>query len=129
MMNVPEKLFYTEEHEWVAFSEDKKVATVGITDFAQDQLGDIVFVGLPEIGDVVNMGDSLADIESVKSVSDIYSPVSGKVVEVNEALLDQPELVNEAPYDQWLFKIEEVSDIQENLLQKEAYENLIAEEA
>nr|WP_202584813.1 glycine cleavage system protein GcvH [Vagococcus lutrae] len=129
MMNVPEKLFYTEEHEWVAFSEDKKVATVGITDFAQDQLGDIVFVGLPEIGDVVNMGDSLADIESVKSVSDIYSPVSGKVVEVNEALLDQPELVNEAPYEQWLFKIEEVSDIQENLLQKEAYENLIAEEA
>lgn len=128
-MNVPEKLFYTEEHEWVAFSEDKKVATVGITDFAQDQLGDIVFVGLPEIGDVVNMGDSLADIESVKSVSDIYAPVSGKVVEVNEALLDQPELVNEAPYDQWLFKIEEVSDIQENLLQKEAYENLIAEEA
>ncbi|MDT2805368.1 glycine cleavage system protein GcvH [Vagococcus lutrae] len=129
MMNVPEKLFYTEEHEWVAFSEDKKVATVGVTDFAQDQLGDIVFVGLPEIGDVVNTGDSLADIESVKSVSDIYSPVSGKVVEVNEALLDQPELVNEAPYDQWLFKIEEVSDIQENLLQKEAYENLIAEEA
>ncbi|MDT2800762.1 glycine cleavage system protein GcvH [Vagococcus lutrae] len=129
MMNVPEKLFYTEEHEWVAFSEDKKVATVGITDFAQDQLGDIVFVGLPEIGDVVNTGDSLADIESVKSVSDIYSPVSGKVVEVNEALLDQPELVNEAPYDQWLFKIEGVSDIQENLLQKEAYENLIAEEA
>ncbi|MCO7150890.1 glycine cleavage system protein GcvH [Vagococcus lutrae] len=129
MMNVPEKLFYTEEHEWVAFSEDKKVATVGITDFAQDQLGDIVFVGLPEIGDVVNTGDSLADIESVKSVSDIYSPVSGKVVEVNEALLDQPELVNEAPYDQWLFKIEEVSGIQENLLQKEAYENLIAEEA
>ncbi|WP_338114010.1 glycine cleavage system protein GcvH [Vagococcus lutrae] len=128
-MNVPEKLFYTEEHEWVAFSEDKKVATVGITDFAQDQLGDIVFVGLPEIGDVVNTGDSLADIESVKSVSDIYSPVSGKVVEVNEALLDQPELVNEAPYDQWLFKIEEVSDIRENLLQKEAYENLIAEEA
>lgn len=128
-MNVPEKLFYTEEHEWVAFLEDKKVATVGITDFAQDQLGDIVFVGLPEIGDVVNTGDSLADIESVKSVSDIYSPVSGKVVEVNEALLDQPELVNEAPYDQWLFKIEEVSDIQENLLQKEAYENLIAEEA
>lgn len=128
-MNVPEKLFYTEEHEWVAFSEDKKVATVGITDFAQDQLGDIVFVGLPEIGDVVNTGDSLADIESVKSVSDIYSPVSGKVVEVNEALLDQPELVNEAPYDQWLFKIEEVSDIQENLLRKEAYENLIAEEA
>ncbi|UQF24377.1 glycine cleavage system protein GcvH [Vagococcus lutrae] len=129
MMNIPEKLFYTEEHEWVAFSEDKKVATVGITDFAQDQLGDIVFVGLPEIGDVVNTGDSLADIESVKSVSDIYSPVSGKVVEVNEALLDQPELVNEAPYDQWLFKIEEVSDIQENLLQKEAYENLMAEEA
>ncbi|NKZ27879.1 glycine cleavage system protein GcvH [Vagococcus lutrae] len=128
-MNVPEKLFYTEEHEWVAFSENKKVATVGITDFAQDQLGDIVFVALPEIGDVVNMGDSLADIESVKSVSDIYSPVSGKVVEVNEALLDQPELVNEAPYEQWLFKIEEVSDIQENLLQKEAYENLIAEEA
>ncbi|UQF39348.1 glycine cleavage system protein GcvH [Vagococcus lutrae] len=129
MMNVPEKLFYTEEHEWVAFSEDKKVATVGITDFAQDQLGDIVFVGLPEIGDVVNMGDSLADIESVKSVSDIYSPVSGKVVEVNEALLDQPELVNEEPYEQWLFKIEEVIDIQENLLQKEAYENLMAEEA
>ena len=72
------------------------------------------------------MGDSLADIESVKSVSDIYSPVSGKVVEVNEALLDRPELVNEAPYDQWLFKIEEVGDIQENLLRKEAYENLIA---
>lgn len=96
-MSLPKDLLYTEEHEWVKADEGSYV--IGITDFAQDQLGDIVFVELPEVGDTVAKGDSIGSIESVKTVSDFYAPVTGKVVAVNETLEDEPELINSNPYD------------------------------
>lgn len=103
-MEFPEELKYTEEHEWV-LQEDELVA-VGITDFAQDSLGDIVFVELPEVGDTVEAGKPFGVVESVKAVSDIYSPVSGEVVEINEELPDTPETVNTSPYEEaWMIKV------------------------
>jgi len=104
-MNVPTELLYSEEHEW-AKVEGSKV-TIGITDFAQSELGDIVFVELPEVGDTVVTGDPFGSVESVKTVSELYAPVSGKVVAVNSVLIDSPEKVNEAPYgDGWMIVIE-----------------------
>jgi len=104
-MNVPTELLYSEEHEW-AKVEGSKV-TIGITDFAQSELGDIVFVELPEVGDTVMTGDPFGSVESVKTVSELYAPVSGKVVAVNSILIDSPEKVNEAPYgDGWMIVIE-----------------------
>lgn len=94
-MSLPKDLLYTEEHEWVKADDGSYV--IGITDFAQDQLGDIVFVELPEVGDTVTKGDSIGSIESVKTVSDFYAPVTGKVVAVNETLEDEPELINSNP--------------------------------
>lgn len=103
-MNVPKNLQYTESHEWV--SVDGDVATIGITDFAQSELGDIVFVELPPPGRALSKGDSFGTVESVKTVSDVYSPVSGEIVEVNPALGGQSELVNSDPYGGgWLVKI------------------------
>lgn len=103
-MNVPDGLRYTREHEWIRGGEE--VATVGITDFAQDELGDIVYVQLPQQGSSIEQFAKLGEIESVKSVSDLYSPVSGEVVETNQALSDKPELVNQDPYgDGWLVKL------------------------
>lgn len=103
-MDFPEELKYTEEHEWVLVEED--VATIGITDFAQEQLGDVVFVELPEVGDELEMGKTFGVVESVKAVSDIYAPVTGEVVEVNEELPDEPEILNSSPYDDgWMIKI------------------------
>lgn len=103
-MDFPEELKYTEEHEWVLVEND--VVTVGITNFAQDQLGDIVFVELPEVGDMLEAGKTFGVVESVKAVSDVYAPVAGEVVEVNEALPDEPEALNNSPYDEgWLIKI------------------------
>jgi len=110
----PDNLKYTKNHEWVRVEES--TVTVGITQYAQEQLGDIVFVELPEPGDSISRGEVLGSIESVKSVSEVYSPVSGEVVEVNEALLDQPEMANEDPYGNgWLvkFKPSNVSEIEE----------------
>ena len=101
---------------------------VGISDYAQDALGDIVFVNLPEEGDDVSIGDAFADVESVKAVSDIFSPVEGTVKEVNEELVDNPALINEAPYDAWLIKVENVSE-KEETMDADAYEKFIAEEA
>lgn len=101
---------------------------VGISDYAQDALGDIVFVNLPEEGDDVSIGDAFADVESVKAVSDIFSPVEGTVKEVNEELVDNPALINEAPYDAWLIKVENVSE-KEDTMDADAYEKFIAEEA
>jgi len=95
-MNIPDDLRYSAEHEWVRV--DANLATVGITDFAQDSLGDVVFVQLPEVGTDVIAGASVSEIESTKSVSDIYTPVSGTVAAVNDALTDTPELVNQDPY-------------------------------
>ncbi len=104
-MNVPAQLKYSEEHEWAKI-EGKQI-TIGITDFAQGELGDIVFVELPEVGDVIQFGDPFGSVESVKTVSELYAPVSGKVVEVNAALVDAPEKVNESPYgDGWMIVVE-----------------------
>ncbi len=104
-MNTPENLRYAKSHEWVR-QDDDGVVTVGITDHAQDQLGDVVFVELPEVGRQVRAGDAVAVIESVKTASDIYAPVSGEVRAVNDALDAKPETVNESPYENgWLFKI------------------------
>ncbi len=119
-MNFPSDLKYAKTHEWIR--EEDGLIVVGLTDFAQDQLGDIVFVGLPEVGDTVEVGDSFADVESVKAVSDIYSPVSGIVAEVNEELLDAPEAVNGDPYGAWLIKVKDVTDEEEGMLDAGAYE-------
>lgn len=127
-MEFPEELKYTEEHEWVMVEDD--IVTVGITDFAQDALGDVVFVELPEVGAQVEAGKPFGVVESVKAVSDIYAPVSGEVIEVNEELPDAPELVNTSPYeDGWMIKIR-MSDPAEldKLLEADAYEALTEEE-
>ena len=103
-MEFPEEFKYTEEHEWVSIEGD--IVTVGISDFAQDALGDIVFVELPEVGYQAEAGKTFGVVESVKAVSDIYSPVTGEVVEINEELPDTPELVNSSPYEgAWMLKI------------------------
>jgi glycine cleavage system H protein len=107
-MKVLEGLKYTKEHEWVK-TEGKK-AYVGITDYAQNSLGDIVFVELPDIAKTIENGDVLAVVESVKAASDIYSPVEGKVVKVNEELSDSPELLNQKPYDSWIAVVEMLGD-------------------
>ncbi|WP_309119150.1 glycine cleavage system protein GcvH [Paenibacillus sp.] len=107
-MNVPENRKYSEEHEWVKVEENR--ATVGITDFAQGELGDIVFVELPKVGDTIKFGDPFGSVESVKTVSELYAPVSGKVVAVNEELNDAPERINEAPYEGGWMVVVEMSD-------------------
>ena len=127
-MNTPKELRYSEEHEWVRVEGDK--VRVGITDFAQSELGDIVFVELPEVGTEVTSNEPFGSVESVKTVSELYAPISGKVVEVNEALNDNPEFVNESPYEKaWMIVIEP-SDLSEvdNLLTAEQYEAMINEE-
>lgn len=111
-MNFPQELKYTKTHEWVKF-EDDTTASVGITDYAQDQLGDLVFANLPEEGDDVVAGDTFADVESVKAVSDVISPVTGVVAEVNEELADNPALMNEAPYEAWFVRVKEITDTDE----------------
>jgi glycine cleavage system H protein len=104
VMDFPDELKYTEDHEWILMEEE--VATIGITDFAQEQLGDVVFVELPEVGDILEAGKSFGVVESVKAVSDVYAPVSGEVVEINEELPDEPEVLNNSPYeDGWMIKL------------------------
>lgn len=107
-MSVPENLRYTADHEWVRIEGSR--ATVGITAYAQEQLGDVVFVDLPPVGKEVKAGDGLAVVESVKSVSDVYAPVSGRVVEVNRALGDAPETINQDPYGQGWIAVLELAD-------------------
>lgn len=118
MPAIPENLRYTASHEWVF--EEGGIFTIGLTDFAQDSLGDLVFVNLPQAGDEVVAGESFSDVESVKAVSDIFSPVSGTIVEVNEELADAPELINEDPYGAWIVRVGEVTESEE-LLDAEAY--------
>lgn len=127
-MSAPKELRYSEEHEWVKV-EDGKVR-IGITDFAQHELGDIVFVELPEVGDDVSAGDPFGSVESVKTVSELYAPVSGKVVEVNEDLADSPEFVNESPYEKAWMIVVEVSDNSEveKLLTAEQYDAMTKED-
>ena len=126
-MNIPTELKYLKSHEWLRLEGD--IATVGITDFAQDQLGDVVFVELPAVGKTVNAGDATAVVESVKTASDIYSPVSGEVIEVNSSLADEPELINAGPYgDGFLFKVR-VTGTSNELLDAAAYQIVAESEA
>lgn len=105
-MEIPKELLYTQEHEWILFDDATSIATIGITDYAQGELGDIVFVELPGAGDHVKQMDPFGTIEAVKAVSDLFSPVSGEVVEANALLQDQPELINQDPYDKgWMIKV------------------------
>jgi len=127
-MNLPEELKYSKEHEWVR--QDGNKVYIGITDFAQSELGDIVFVELPEEGDEVEADESFGSVESVKTVSELYSPVSGTVVEVNEELEDSPEFVNDSPYeDAWMIVVE-LSDESEldNLLSADEYKAFVEED-
>lgn len=124
-MTILEGLKYTKSHEWVKENGDGTV-TVGLTDYAQQELGDLVFVNLPLAGDGVTAGEAFGDVESVKAVSDVFSPVSGEVVEINEELLDAPQMINETPYDAWLIKVENVSDSEE-LLSAVEYEAFLAQ--
>ena len=124
-MNFPKELKYSKTHEWIRYEGDE--AFIGISDYAQHALGDLVFVNLPEPGDELVMGEALGDVESVKAVSDIFSPVSGTVVEINEELLDSPEKINETPYDAWFVKVGNITETEE-LLDAESYEALAEEE-
>ena len=124
-MNYPVELQYSKSHEWVRMDGD--VAVVGISDFAQDALGDVVFVNLPQEGDECTAGDAFGDVESVKAVSDLVSPVTGVVCAINEDLLDAPELLNQDPYGAWIIKVENITDT-EDLLDAAAYEAFCATE-
>jgi glycine cleavage system H protein len=123
MSDIPGDLKYTKTHEWVQIMDDGTI-TVGISDHAQDLLGDMVFIELPEIDTNYNAGDDCAVVESVKAASDIYSPISGEVIAINESLTDAPELVNKAPYSEgWIFKMQaEDRDEIENLMSASEYE-------
>ena len=108
-MGTPEGLFFSNDHEWIRFPEEGR-AVIGITDFAQQALGDILFVNLCAAGDSVKTGDALGDVESIKSVSEIISPISGVVTSVNEKVLETPDLINRSPYDAWLIEMGSVAD-------------------
>ena len=126
-MNVPKDLYYTRTHEWVRLVDD--VAVVGITDYAQEQLGDLTFVELPAPDETVSAHDEVAVIESVKAASDVYAPVGGTIIEINEALNDRPEMINADPYGTgWMFKIQisKLSDVKQ-LLNADDYEEVLPE--
>ena len=125
-MTINPDLKYSRDHEWVRMDGD--VAVIGISDFAQDALGDLVFVNLPQVGDEVTAGEAFGDVESVKAVSDLLSPVTGTVAEINEELLDAPENLNNDPYGAWIIKVENVTGSEE-LLDAAAYEAFCSQEA
>lgn len=129
MSDVPKNLRYTESHEWVDVAGDGTV-TIGVTDYAQQSLGDLVFVELPETGGNLDAGDACAVVESVKAASDVYAPFAGEVVEINELLTESPERVNEDPYGEgWLFKLAVTDeDAVDELLDAEAYQAVVEEE-
>lgn len=123
-MEFPEKLFYTKDHEWL--SSRKGACTVGVTAYAVDQLGDIVHVDLPSVGDVIKGGDSFGTIESTKTVSDLYLPASGKVVEINHAAANEPESIGKDPYGVgWLIKVELLEDAEGSTMVASAYDNYL----
>jgi glycine cleavage system H protein len=126
MANIPAELRYTKEHEWAKL--DGEIITVGITDFAQSSLGDIVFVELPEVGDSIDKDGTFGVVESIKSASDLYSPISGEVVEVNDGLVDTPDALNSDPYGSWMVKVKisNPSELEE-LLSAEDYAPLCEE--
>lgn len=126
MSNIPAELKYTKEHEWVKAEGD--IVTVGITDFAQNSLGDIVFVELPEVGQEFSKDDTFGVVESIKSASDLFLPVSGEITEINEELPDSPDSLNSAPYDSWMVKVKMTNQDELNeLLSNEDYESLCQE--
>ena len=125
-MELREDLLYSKSHEWV--KEEGDVAIICLTDYAQSELGDLVFVNLPEEGDEIAVGEAFADVESVKAVSDVYAPLSGTVCEINEELLDAPEKINEAPYDAWFVKVKDITE-KEELLTAEEYKAFVESEA
>ena len=122
-MEIKTDRMYTKSHEWVLFENDT-TATVGLSDFAQSELGDLVFVNLPQVGDAVTAGETFADVESVKTVSDVFSPVTGTVAAVNEALNDAPQKINEDAYGAWLAKVENITG-KEELMDAAAYQAFI----
>ncbi|MGW9856798.1 glycine cleavage system H protein [Staphylococcus hominis] len=126
-MAVPSELKYSKEHEWIKV--EGNTATIGITEYAQGELGDIVFVELPDVDDEINEGDTFGSVESVKTVSELYAPVSGKIVETNDELEDSPEFVNESPYEKaWMVKVELSDESQlDELLSAEQYSEMIGE--
>ena len=124
-MELREELLYSKSHEWV--KEEGEEMVIGLTDYAQSQLGDLVFVNLPEEGDELTVGEAFADVESVKAVSDVYAPVAGTVSEINEELLDAPEKINEAPYEAWLVRVKDVTE-KEALLSAEEYQAFVESE-
>lgn len=130
MSEIPPDLKYIETHQWVRVADDG-TATVGITDFAQEQLGDVVYIGLPDVGVTVNGGEEAGVAESVKSASDVFSPVTGEVIEINESLEEEPEKVNEDPYgDGWLFRVSLADRGElEGLMDAEAYAGQVASES
>ncbi len=124
-MQSPDNIRYSESHEWSSLDDD--IVTIGISDHAQDQLGDLVFVELPEVGNTVDAGDQIATLESVKTAVDIYAPVSGEIMEINDVLTDSPELINQSPFaDGWLCKIRVVDGSEyEQLLDADQYQQLL----
>ena len=124
-MELREELLYSKSHEWV--KEEGEEMVIGLTDYAQSELGDLVFVNLPEEGDELTVGEAFADVESVKAVSDVYAPVAGTVSEINEELLDAPEKINEAPYEAWLVRVKDVTE-KEALLSAEEYHTFVESE-
>lgn len=124
-MELREELLYSKSHEWV--KEEGEEMVIGLTDYAQSELGDLAFVNLPEEGDELTVGEAFADVESVKAVSDVYAPVAGTVSEINEELLDAPEKINEAPYEAWLVRVKDVTE-KEALLSAEEYQTFVESE-
>ena len=124
-MNYPTELKYSKSHEWLKYEDG--IAVIGISDFAQDALGDVVFIELPQVGDTVTAGERFGDVESVKAVSELISPVSGVICEVNDGLEATPEELNSDPYGAWIIKVEQVTE-EEELLEANAYEVHCAEE-
>jgi glycine cleavage system H protein len=125
-LSIPDDLQYTKSHEWVRFEDG--TATIGITDHAQEELGDVVFVELPDVGDTIGAGDSFGTVESVKAVSDLYTPVGGEVAEVNSSLEDAPEKINDDPYGEgWIVKLSTSEEA--DLLSPEEYEKVVEEES
>lgn len=124
-MKLEQGVMYSKSHEWVKEEGDEIV--IGLTDYAQSELGDLVFVNLPEEGDEIQVGESFADVESVKAVSDVYAPVTGVVSAINEELLDSPEMINETPYEAWFIKVKDISE-KEELLTGGEYEAFVQSE-
>lgn len=126
-MKVVKGLLYTNDHEWVKV--DGETAMIGIADHAQDQLGDIVYVELPEVDDEIEKGEDFSAVESVKAAADVYMPISGNVIEINEELMDSPELLNTDPYENWMVKIDILDKSElDDLMTSEEYEKFLAEE-